>query len=432
MVRPLHHDSLQTRILSQPALPELINLTSASSATPELDRTLLRTFTNYTALSLSDRTRVQRAWAENIPRLALSYPFLAHGVLSMGALHLSRLHQNKSDRDAGSYFRKATNKFNQCLPIFRKTIQNHDDDNCEALFIFASFVVVFLFATASDDCHALLVSLPCLTVSSSNSTSRRQKESEVGSAMLSRHLQTFQALRGSLFIIEQYFPRIKRGLCSDICSRDYWPEEPLSAALEQVKLGARVQDARLISLQVLWKAESPDVKETLDTALDELRLNFALVACLTEYPSALRKPLYNLDPELLDKSPVLTDRSAVLVFPTKMLLPFLKLLDQHNKAALMLLAYYGVLLDRVGGMWWSKNTGKHIALAVALILGQGSRDWLEWPIAYLGLEEIWEDEKQNPDGLKSPLKADSDERFTGKLNDFLEQSTISMDSLENN
>ena len=370
----------------------------APSGTPDLDRMLLRIFTNHTAASLSDQTSVQRTWAENTPRLALSHPFLIHGILAVGALHLSRLHQTNNDKDARSYLSKAMAKLDLSLPVFRTTIESLDHENCEALFIFAAIIVVFLFATGLDDCKAHLATLPSLTVSSSTDTLTRQKEFEVGSAVLSRQIQSFRAFRGSMFIIEGYFPCIKDGICGNICARESWPSEPLPAVIEQVKTSARVEDSRLLSLRTLWKAEPCDVQETLNKTLEGLRFNFALVAYLSEDLPPPPRHLALEEPQLLDRRPVLTDRSAVLVFISKMPVPFTKLLSQHNRAALVLLAYYSVLFDRGGGMWWSENTGKYMALAIALILGQEFRDWLEWPMARLGLEGVWVNETEGCDG----------------------------------
>ncbi|KAL9072470.1 MAG: hypothetical protein Q9157_005094 [Trypethelium eluteriae] len=391
---------IQPKVLPQPALPELVDLTLASSRNPELDRVLLRTYVNDTASSLSDQKETRLAWSEAVPRIALSHPFLADGMLAMGALHLSRLQRNSS---AETYLRRATVKFDQCLPVFRNTIETLSVSNCNPLFVFASFIVVFLFAIASNDSGAHLASLD---------SSRRQGEFRVGAAILNRYLQAFQALRGPLFILSSYFDHLHGGPCSHIFSRPLWPKEPLSAALAHAGMGASADDARLLSLKTLWADETVEVQATLNRTLEDLRWSFALVACISRDPTGAVSGLsFRTEEEIAedrDEAPaVLTDRSAVLVFPTRMIMPFIELVAAHHRPASILLAYYTVLLDRVGDLWWSKNTGKHIALAVALVLGRESRDWLEWPMAHLGLDEVWADEKENyGSNLRSLLQVD--------------------------
>ncbi|KAI9694755.1 MAG: hypothetical protein M1822_000371 [Bathelium mastoideum] len=354
----------------------------------------MRMFTDYTAGSLSDRPRGQRAWSENIPRLSLASPFVADGMLALAALHLAKLQSNGNAGAADSYLSMATNKLNKSLPIFRSALERMNDKNCDALFIFAAMIVVFLFATALEDCKTHLDSLTSLSDLPPNNNVRRRREFEIGSAMLARHVQTFQALRGSLFIITSYFPRLKMGPCSDICSRDFWPTDPIPEAMEKARADVLIDDHHLKSLQKLWQDERPEARSTLDKTLEDLRWSYALLSCISSGPSAATTSSLVIHTQnfLPNKSPTtspIMDRSAVLAFPTTMLAEFSRLVDQHNKAALVLWTYYAVLLDRIGDIWWSKGIGKQNALAIALILGPESRKCLEWPMKSLGLDDIW-------------------------------------------
>ena len=351
-----HHDWIRSKLYSQPALPGLTDLTSTSVGEPGLDRTLLRIFAEHTAMSLSDRMRVQRAWSNNVPGLSLSQPFLTGGILALAALHLSKVQQSDDSAVARSYLRMATSKLNESLPVFRGMLETLHSENCNALFIFSTFIVIFLFATASNDCKAHLASLPIYTSLPIRSARRRQNEVEIGSLILFRHVQTLQALRGPLYIIEAFFPLIEKGPCSDICSRDYWPKDPISAAVEKVKTGTRISDALLVSLQELWADEVTDVQRTLDKVLEDLRFSYALVMDLSQDDSGTTDSTRSDQSVFVNNQqappPVLTDRAAFLACPTIKLLEFVDLVGQHHKAAMVLLLYYAVLLDRVGDYWY--------------------------------------------------------------------------------
>ena len=399
-----------------------------TSGLPELDRLLLHTFTSHTATSLSDRPIAQRAWSKLIPHLALSHPFLVKGLLAIGALHLSRLQPAWNAKDAESYHRKSSIMMNQSLPYFRKALESLSDENCHALFTFAACIVVFLFATASDECQSYLASLPSLSISLSDSSSRR-KQYAVGSAMLSRHVQAFQATRGSIYVIATHYSLLRAGPCGDIFTRDFWPKEPLGIVIEQARSAALVEDARLLSLQKLWETEPTDIQKILDDTLEDLRWTFALAACIaydrSEAIAKLSFPTaeeYHLNQP--SGRPIVTDRSAILAFPTQMMHEFVELIIQHHKPALLLLSHYAVLFGRVGNMWWGENTGKYIAIAIALVLGRGSRDWLEWPVAFFDLEELWADDKPNHDNLGLVLPATDGTRFQEIYHGFIEQSMV--------
>ncbi|KAI9691295.1 MAG: hypothetical protein M1820_009793 [Bogoriella megaspora] len=432
-----HYNWLQSS--AQLLLPELLSLTSSSIDNPELDRMLLQTYLSVTAPNLSVYTKHHNTWSHNIPRLALSFPFLTDGLLAIGALHLSRL-KNEPSIGESALVNRASLKINTAIPVFRTELTGLDSKNCDALFTFASLIVIFLFATSHNESETHLATLPPVQPLKSNTANRnnahahdpslRIQEHRIGSAVLAQQVQAFNALRGPLFVISSYFQRLVKGPCRDILSRDFWPKEPIETALSQARFGARDEDARLLSLEVLWRDEPVSVKRTLDRTLEDLRWCFALVSCVSEDRGTAEMTFGNVDPgewrqswgegESVDgaasssaASPVstsssspamsptsrewtphtqmLTDRSAVMVFPARMLAEYAELILEHNRSALILLAYYTVLLDGVSDMWWSRSTGEHIAMAVALVLGDEAREWLEWPLGVIGMGSFWKD-----------------------------------------
>jgi hypothetical protein len=99
-------------------------------------------YREWVCFTLSGQPPVQQIWQLVIPKEAMSYPGLMHGLLALAALHRSRLNSS----DLGRY-RNATMRYqNLSLPYLRSLIINISAENCNALFALSTVVVVFAFA----------------------------------------------------------------------------------------------------------------------------------------------------------------------------------------------------------------------------------------------------------------------------------------------
>lgn len=95
----------------------------------------------FRALSRSERTDL--VWRNSVPEEALSHPFLMHGLLAVSALHLARTDTDPPRR--GAYLNRAVAHQNQALALFREILGDINEVNAKAMFAFASIVVVYTF-----------------------------------------------------------------------------------------------------------------------------------------------------------------------------------------------------------------------------------------------------------------------------------------------
>ncbi|WPB00092.1 uncharacterized protein RHO25_004711 [Cercospora beticola] len=74
---------------------------------------------------------------------------------------------------------------------------------------------------------------------------------------------------------------------------------------------------------------------------------------------------------------------AVSAFSVKIEADFVDVLRKHRPEALVILAYYGILLHRCRNFWAFCDAGSSVIHAIAGHLGSYSRDALNWPLKEL-------------------------------------------------
>lgn len=99
-----------------------------------------------TALTMSQQESVSKVWAIEIPRIAYSYEFLMHGILSLAAMHLAFVKPERFSH----YQTKSTFHMALGLQTFRKILQSPKDENCCALFSFSSIIMVWICAAPAE------------------------------------------------------------------------------------------------------------------------------------------------------------------------------------------------------------------------------------------------------------------------------------------
>ncbi|KAJ6098630.1 hypothetical protein N7467_000165 [Penicillium canescens] len=119
---------------------------NASLSSPTLnfhDLELMMQWCNTTYHTLSRDERTDPVWRNIVPEEALSHPFLMHGILAVSALHLARTGPDPSHR--ASYLNLAVAHQNQALALFRELLGDVNENNAKAVFAFAGIVVVYTF-----------------------------------------------------------------------------------------------------------------------------------------------------------------------------------------------------------------------------------------------------------------------------------------------
>lgn len=130
-------DSLQSKIAGGSFLPRDWDAQ---------DFELMHHYCISTALTMSPQERVRNVWAAEIPKIAYSYEFLMHGILSLAAMHLAFVKPEKCSH----YQTKSTFHMALGLQTFRKILQSPTEENCCALFSFSSIIMVWICAAPAE------------------------------------------------------------------------------------------------------------------------------------------------------------------------------------------------------------------------------------------------------------------------------------------
>ncbi|KAF5550161.1 C6 transcription factor [Fusarium phyllophilum] len=111
------------------------------------DLFLMGHFTSFTAHTISSRTEVRQLWQSVVPEEAVSYPFLAHGMLALSAMHLASLRPSQRSR----YEQCCRRHQDKAILGYRRAIQNIMPEASGPVFAMTSLVALLGLATISDN-----------------------------------------------------------------------------------------------------------------------------------------------------------------------------------------------------------------------------------------------------------------------------------------
>lgn len=333
----------------------------------------------------------QEAWQHFVPGLASRHKYLVHGVLSVASLHLARLHSSYDQRE--SMNRVAADQMNKALKYFQVELHNINEKNASALFAHSTLTAVFFFRTSTMEMEEIR---SCIPIGSSS------VPDPLIDKMIHSFIKTLWALRGALTILRPGWNTIVQSKLSSVCTRKWWPRHRVPQNER-----AKGEDRRLAELENLWMNSERTYEPhfaCLSEALKYLRQTFALVSLLTD-PDLSFPPMDAPIPYSVDDTTVgmLRDRAAILVWATQLTKEFISLVESRNTEALVLVAFYAVLLGRVRNVWWLEGLGVNTVWGVALALGREKWSLIEWPAQALGLD------LESGFGLQSvPVQMDSE------------------------
>jgi hypothetical protein len=117
------------------------------------DAQLVNHYITSTSLSISTSITKQ-FWKIHAPYLAIQHPFLLHGFLALSALHLAHISQSNQP----SFLISANTHQSLAMPLFRTAIANVTIANSEAILVFSHLLVLYSFASESQDERLFLTS----------------------------------------------------------------------------------------------------------------------------------------------------------------------------------------------------------------------------------------------------------------------------------
>lgn len=258
--------------------------------------------------------------------LALNDPFLMRSILALSALHLARLHSDRSDH----YHILAAHHQDVALPAQRYLIndieQNMDGDNSQAVIIFATLIMAHSLAAPRK--------------SSMCDNNEPYSIEEV--------TEWFFLLRGLRKILRVARMEIAKGPMA----------YQLRSVPEPIDLRWNPHDDKLADLENTISGEDSKDAAVYISALRSLRESYAMV--------------YSPGQEIGNKV-------AISIWIDQVPQRFLVVLREARPQALILLAHLAVPLKWTPGCWYTEGAGERILRTVKDLLGDEWMDAIAWP-----------------------------------------------------
>lgn len=259
-------------------------------------------------------------WVAIVLQYTFSYPYLMYETLALSAFNLSIKHPSKADL----YLTESTTLQAQALALFTSSTQTVDQDNLNAPFLFSALLGLHFFcdtfATPSSDLNTFL----------------------------DRLVQSIQLLRGVDTIVGDSWEVIKN---SDIkCLLQ--PDEPVIKRDDEVVRAFEDLCTSFSHSHTLSAFESRVYCESIE----------GLILVYNSHP-----PDATSDGTLIART--------VTTWPITISAEYTELLNQRKPEALIVMAYFSIVLHSIREFWAVGDAGKFLLTAIEEYLGA---EWVEW------------------------------------------------------
>lgn len=304
-----------------------------------LDLRLLHHFTlrTYAAMDPTAPLEQQRLWQDSVVRLGFRFPFLLRAILALAATHLSLDPTEPAGSRTTQLPLHAAMHLTAAISRFRVLLSEDGKsrgvgEQPAAVFVFACILVVERYA------------------------SRQSAEPRLSEDPIDSLLCTFHLIRGTSTVLKEHWfnvvasevsPLVANGV-SDVVGHEV-PE--FTAVQEWMEGLPRHEDT--------VAGSSPGVSADLD-ALEELHRAYARM----RVPDGKRSFIAKL-----------------FVWPVAITDAFLQRLDRRTPNAMLVLAYFSVLLRTGRVCWWLAGWDRAVFLAAekSLHANPDYLAWLSWP-----------------------------------------------------
>ena len=291
-------------------------------------------FTSATSYTLSHREADQHLWRVIVPEMAMTHPFLMHGLLAVSAMHLSFLRQH----DRSKY--ETQSSYHQALASsqLRSVLTNITSENCSAAFGLC----------------ALLTLISMISIARRSNMERDRS----GTSFVDDIVHHFMLTRGIGGVLGDHWGAIMAGPLK-ILSTDRL-EDPDSYSLPP-HIAQQFAVLRTGILPSLVSSD-PAALQTSVVALDGLELVYK--NCMFLHPQLPRSQL---------------EVGVALRWMSLVPVEFMTLLKERSTIALILLAHFVVLFANFGDVWFLQGWCEHALVRIEAIVGEQGTEGLKWP-----------------------------------------------------
>ncbi|TDZ16353.1 Protein RTA1 [Colletotrichum orbiculare MAFF 240422] len=309
------------------------------------DLALLHHWTISTSVDIYKTPSADSLWQRTLPQIGFQYPFVAHAILSLAALHLAHIEGSPSS----PYVVDATRHHEIALVGFHECVNNLTRENSEALLAWSILNLLYVFSISKQLSHATELSSP-----------RLRKDRLLG-------VEWIPMVRGIDAVLGPHYDFLREGRMAGALSLGNWHELNLDDHASDAV------DQELCRLRDAWRSSSD--AEVYDEALHIMR------KCLM-----YAKQFDTMDEETLAQWGFNRAWAGPMAFIHFAPQQYFTLLHQRQPHSLIIFAYFGAFLHMLDDYWFLEGWGRDIVGAVDELLGSYWQPWICWPIQTVGLD----------------------------------------------
>lgn len=303
---------------------------------------LLHFYTTTTSLTLSNRPELQQIWQQVVPRIAFTHHFLLHGILAFSALHLAR---SQPERKTLLYT-EASAHHDIGLRMFQIAMSNITPQNCDACFAFSSIIAAYAWASSDQNGDLFF--------------------SDLSASEENFNVEWISLLRGVHTLLKAAGEWMASGSMKLLLQPRHIDPELARAADPEVS-------AKLTTLSQLWDS-SPGKLDFHEVEVLNKTLNLLHEACGLVASSSINREI-----------------DVILVvygWPIQVPEAFFTMITEQKPEALIVLAHYSLLLNKVNQLWFTKGMSRRLLKTIHSKLGKEWESWITWPLQNLVLTEF--------------------------------------------
>jgi hypothetical protein len=283
------------------------------------------TSTSYTMANVSGLQIFMRV---TLPQIGFSHPFVLHSILALSALHLS--HYKMADSKS-HYLSQAQYHYEAGLRIATLLLPDINQDTCPPLYIFTTICYLFTLGVGPKPGDFLIFS----------------------DSGIAEWLLLFQGMKS---ILESNY--------DILCRSELAPLFQISSSIVNSSTANDEHLKELVEIITMTSSKDPDFQVYI-TAVENLSKSF---------PAS--------------PSPGKRERAScpqqVFVWLFRLSEQYVACLQQRKPVAMVILAYFCVLLNDLSSSWWIKGWAEHLISEIYASLTAEHRLWIRWPMEETG------------------------------------------------
>jgi hypothetical protein len=291
-----------------------------------IDLELLHHYTTVTYKTLPSGAAADQyeLWQIQVVQLGFHHKFLLRGILAVAARHLCYLEPMRQE----VLMLRASTHQSIAVRSFHHALNRVDSSNCVAIFAFSCIVVALAFA---------------------------RPKNPGGMGLQKEIFDWFHMVRGCNSVLQTQWEIVSRSFLGPLVKKGMLHETAVSHTIRDSEWVTRL--LRLCASENL--AQDREASNACALAIHELLNAYAQVSILTE-----RKQ---------DFVPI------IFVWAVAIPQSYLLLLQDRKPEAMVIMAYYSVLLQRVNDQWYMRGWARFLVEQIETTLGEEWQPWLSWP-----------------------------------------------------